>query len=161
MPTNNEVYRTMILLDDETQVGLPYSAWLNPAQYSLDPTTRKVTLLPGAGSAFTLTTSLTPAALGAGQTDNYNPGDFSAVARLRLSANAAGSQLSGLVASATDGQVVVITNISANDLTLLDESASSTAANRFGLNGDRILGQNESLMLIYDTGIARWSALGI
>jgi hypothetical protein len=78
-----------------------------------------------------------------------------------LSANAAGSQLSGLVASTTDGQVVVIQNISANDLTLLAESASSTAANRFAINGDLILGANQSISLIYDTGIARWSVLGV
>lgn len=159
MPTNPETTRTMVLLDNETQVGLPGSCWLNPAQISLDTATRMLSILQGAGGAFALTATLTPAALGAGQTDDYNPGSLAAVARLRLSANAAGSQLSGLIASATDGQAIVITNISANDLTLLAENAGSAAANRFALNGDVILGANQSVTLLYDTGIARWTLL--
>lgn len=158
MPTNPEAYRTMVLLDNETQVGLPGSCWLSPTQYTLDPATRMLTLLGAAGAATIWSATLTPAALAAGQTNDYAPGSLTTVNRLRLSADAAGSQISGLVPTGiVDGQVIVVTNISANDLTLLAASAASAAANRFAINGDQVLGQGQSITLLYDTGLARWT----
>lgn len=157
MAQNLDKTRTMVTLDNEV-ASLFNSGWLDPTQFTIDPVTRKITLLGGTSGAVAFTAANTPAALAAGNNNNFAlPAN---VSRIRFSANAAGSTLTGLGAG-TDGQVIVIQNISANDLTLSPEDALSLAANRFAINGSQILGQNQSLAFMYDTGIARWTAWGV
>jgi hypothetical protein len=148
----------MLTLDNEV-ASLFNSGWLDPTQFTKDPVTGKVTLITGGTTQnVVFTAASTPAALAAGNNNNFAlPAN---VSRIRFSANAAGSTLTGLGAGA-DGQVIVVTNISANDLTLSPEDALSLAANRFAINGTQILGANQSLAFMYDTGIARWSAWGV
>lgn len=158
MAQNLDKTRTMVTLDNEV-ASLVNSGWLDPSQFSIDPVTRKVTLVTGGTTASVIFSAASShAALPAGNTDDLALP--AGVARLRLSADAAGSTVTGLVAGA-DGQVIIVTNVSANDLTLEPENAGSAAANRFAINGTVILGQNQSLALMYDTGIARWSAWGV
>ena len=102
------------------------------------------------------TGALTPAQITADQ-HNYNPTGFATAAVLRLSTDAA-RQLTGLLA-ATTGRVVWIVNAGAFNLVLKDESASSTAANRFALDGDYTLAPNSALTLWYDITPARWQTL--
>lgn len=157
MAQNLDKTRTMLTLDNEV-VSLVNSGWLDPTQFSKG-TDGKVTLITGGTTtSVVFTAANTPAALAAG-----NNNDFplpASVSRIRFSADAAGSTLTGLGAG-TDGQVIVLQNISANDLTISPEDAASTAANRFGLNGAQILGANQSLVVMYDTGISRWTAWGV
>jgi hypothetical protein len=74
-----------------------------------------------------------------------------------VTANAAGSDLTGL-AGGGDGQVVTITNVSANLLTLLALTGSS-AGNQFRLPTDLTLLQNQSMSFKYSSTIAKWVAL--
>jgi hypothetical protein len=57
-----------------------------------------------------------------------------------------------------EGRIIVLANVGSNDLVLANESASSTAANRFDLAGaaDLTIGAGESITLIYDNTSSRW-----
>jgi len=114
--------------------------------------------LGGSSSTVVYATYSTPSALAAGTTNDFAlPAN---VVRIRFSADSTGSTLTGITAG-LDGQLIVIQNISAYDLTLSPEDSGSTAANRFALNGTLLLGANQSLAMMYDSGISRWTAWGI
>lgn len=95
---------------------------------------------------------LSPAQL-TGNTNNWNPG----TARyIRVSSDGA-YNITGLVAG-VDGQEVRILNVGANTLTLVDQSGSSTASNRW-LTHDTAsidLNPNEGAWAVYDATTARW-----
>lgn len=95
---------------------------------------------------------LTPSQITADQ-NNYAPG----VARwLRLSTDASRS-ITGLVAGVS-GQEAFIVNVGSNNIVLVNESASSTAANRFltGTGADVTLAANQIASIMYDATTARW-----
>lgn len=96
----------------------------------------------------------TTAALSTGENNDWNP-DLSEISRLRIS-GAADAELTGMQGG-TDGRFILLTNIGSETIIVRDESSSSSAANRFGLNGDVLLGQNQTVALIYDDSINRWS----
>jgi hypothetical protein len=106
---------------------------------------------------FLLTPAGAPAALAAGATNDYNPAGLSTTARWRLSTNAAGSQLTGLVATPT-GSLRWLENIGTGVLTLLHENAGSTAANRFTCpNGEPVIVQpGGAAALFYDAVTSRY-----
>lgn len=99
----------------------------------------------------------TPSALGAGTTNNWAP-SLAGATRIEFSGPAA-ADVTGL-AGGTDGRMLILTNVGANAIIFRDENASSTAANRFGLNGDITIGVNESVMLLYSGTVSRWTSLG-
>lgn len=99
---------------------------------------------------------ITPAALAA-NADNYNPPSLATASRIRLSASTA-IALTGIAAGA-DGRRLVLHNISAFAITLKDDG-TSTAANRFALNGDIVLAQDQSIQIEYDGTTQRWRAIG-
>ena len=98
-------------------------------------------------------TPLSPAQITSNQND-YAPASFSTASMLRLDTDAA-RDLTGL-AGGTTGRVIDIHYIGATTLTLKDESASSTAANRFALPADLVLGPDMSVRLVYDGTTSRW-----
>lgn len=132
-------------------------AFLNPAQFTKDSNGQ--VSFNGAASGQVVWSGVATITLGAGDNDDIAP-DLTEAARLQVTTNAAGSTLTG-IAAGSDGQVLVITNVSANDLTLSPEDAGSAAANRLAINGPQVLGQYQSLMFLYDATIARWTALGV
>lgn len=95
----------------------------------------------------------TPAALGAGDNNNFGIGvsDF-----LRLSANGGGSAITGLQ-DGRSGRKLVVVNL-ANTLTLEHEDTASIAENRIiTATGAAIsLATNDMAELIYDETSARW-----
>ena len=96
-----------------------------------------------------------PTALAA-QADNYEPGRFYSLVRL----TATGAQnISGIVARA-DGEILTLVNVDTADaITLLHESASSTAANRFSFStgANIVLAANGGkIVLVYDYTSQRW-----
>jgi hypothetical protein len=99
--------------------------------------------------------AVTPAALAAGNNNDY--AGFSTNSFARLSANAAGSTLTGF-ANGTNGRVLILVNISANALTITNEDAASVAANRIiTLSGQSVvLGLNDVMALAYDPTTTRW-----
>lgn len=95
--------------------------------------------------------------LPSGTTNNLAPIGFStATKRLEITANSAGSTLTGLSAGAEDQQIMVV-NLGTGALTLTAQSASSTAANRFLSNANATLAASGgSAILLYSTSQARW-----
>ena len=106
----------------------------------------------------TESSSGTPAALGAGDNDDYSIGAF--VDFLRLLANGGGSAITGIDDGRTNRRLVVV-NL-ANTLTLEHEDTASTAENRIiTATGAAIsLAANDMAELIYDDTSARWRVMG-
>jgi hypothetical protein len=99
---------------------------------------------------------LTPPQITANQ-NNYAPTGLPTSTVLRLSTSAALS-LTGLQAGGS-GRTLYLHNIGANDLVLVNDSASSTAANRFALGSDLTITTNRVAVLQYDLLSARWRAV--
>ncbi len=100
--------------------------------------------------------SNSPAQITAAQ-NNYNPGNTSYFQRWSTDAS---RQITGLTFSTTqvDGQVHEIWNVGTQDIVLVHESVSSTAANRFtnSSGANYTLTTNQGARVIYDAGAARW-----
>lgn len=109
------------------------------------------------GGSLALTGDISPASLGADQ-DDYNPAGGSTAAVWRLTASMA-VNITG-IAGGTDGRLLVVYNIGVNAITLKDENAGSSAANRLALNSDVVLAQDQCAILQYDATSSRWRSLG-
>lgn len=96
---------------------------------------------------FALSGDISPAQITADQND-YNPTGLSTASVLRLNTDASRA-ITGLQGGA-DGRIIVIHNVGSNAIVLKDESASSTAANRFALSADVTLAADQSAALQYD-----------
>jgi hypothetical protein len=105
-----------------------------------------------------LTGDITPAQLTGDQND-YNPTGAATAGVFRLDADASRT-ITGL-AGGSDGRVVVLCNIGANNIILADESASSSAGNRFALDAALTLGADTAATLIYDNTASRWRLIGL
>lgn len=106
--------------------------------------------------AFGLSGVLSPAQITADQND-YDPTGLSGAAVLRLDTDASRT-ITGL-AGGSDGRVVVIQNVGANDLTLADEDVLSLAANRFALVRPVLLVADDVAVLQYDGTSSRWRSV--
>ncbi|WP_291854904.1 hypothetical protein [Bradyrhizobium sp.] len=104
-----------------------------------------------------LTGDISPSQITADQND-YNPPELSTAARLRLNSDAA-RNITGLQGG-TDGRVLYIHNVGSFDIALIDESALSTAANRFALTANLTLAPDAVCELQYDSTSLRWRSVG-
>lgn len=105
---------------------------------------------------FSLTGDISPAQITSDQND-YNPANLATASTLRLSTDAS-RNLTGLAGGA-DGRLLVIHNVGVQNLVLVDESASSSAANRFALNANVTIGADQGVILQYDSTSSRWREL--
>ncbi len=118
----------------------------------------------GTVGMFRLQAVISPTAIGAGNTNNYNPTGFSTAITVRQDVSAATCTLTGL-SSSTEGRTVIIHNISntaINTLTLAhDDTGNSTAANCFLLpdNTSMVVPRNGSVTLRYDAASSRWRVI--
>lgn len=98
--------------------------------------------------------AVSPAALAAGNNNDYAGVGNSSFAR--LSADGAGSTLTGVTGGA-DGRELIIVNL-ANTLTITHQDAASSAANRFitTAGASIALGADDMVTFIYDSTTARW-----
>jgi hypothetical protein len=103
-------------------------------------------------------TSISPAALGADVND-YSPTGLLTSSGVRVSATGVARNITGLAAGA-GGQLLLLHNVGTLAVILKDESASSTAANRFALNADVTLNADQSTLLQYDATSSRWRVIG-
>ncbi|MGD9839591.1 MAG: DUF2793 domain-containing protein [Afipia sp.] len=103
-----------------------------------------------------LTGVISPPQITSSQND-FAPTGFASASILNLSSDAQRT-ISGLAGGA-EGRVVVLLNTGSQTIVLLNESASSTAANRFTAGGDLAVGAKQAVLLRYDGTAARWSAL--
>ncbi|MEH2476254.1 hypothetical protein V1281_002577 [Nitrobacteraceae bacterium AZCC 2161] len=104
-----------------------------------------------------LSGDITPTQITANQND-YSPAGLSTSTVLRLSTDAV-RNVSGL-GGGYDGRLLIVRNIGAFDVVLNNQSASSTAGNRFAFSGDRNIRPGFSDVLFYDSTLSRWVALG-
>lgn len=91
-------------------------------------------------------------------TNDYAPAGFADASVLRLNSDAA-RNLTGLAGGA-DGRLIALVNTGSFTITLVNESASSTAANRFAFGADFNLLAGMGLWLWYDSTSSRWRRLG-
>ena len=111
---------------------------------------------------------ITPAALGAGNTNNWTGLLTDAVSAsmrhwARISGNVVTSVLTGIDTTVVeDGDTFELTNVSANAIDITDEDVASTAANRFitPTGVTYVLAADETVIVRYDTTTARWRLLG-
>jgi hypothetical protein len=116
-------------------------------------------LVPSLNISGTLATlgDISPSSLSSDQ-NNWNPTSLSTAAVIRVTASTP-VNITGL-SGGTDGRIIRIVNINSVTVFLKDESASSTAANRFALVGDMALGQDQGVTLLYDSTTTRWRSVG-
>jgi hypothetical protein len=100
--------------------------------------------------------TLTPAQIIA-DTNNYNPTGLSTASNLRLATDAS-RNITGL-AGGSDGRIFILHNVGAFNFTLVDESGSSTAANRFALTSNQTIVPDALVALQYDGTTLRWRVL--
>jgi hypothetical protein len=110
-----------------------------------------------ASSAFAFTGDISPTSIGSSQND-YNPTGLSTASTLRLTSSGT-FNITGLSGGA-DGRLIIIHNIGSSSIILIDESASSSAANRFALIGDITLNADSVGIFQYDSTSSRWRSLG-
>lgn len=97
----------------------------------------------------------------AADTNNYNPAGLSTAVQLRLTATGAVRSITGLVISGSAGapnnNELKITNVGTFNIILRNESALSTAANRFTFDGkDMVVLPGQNLTVWYDWTTSRW-----
>jgi hypothetical protein len=90
--------------------------------------------------------------------DNWAPTGLATAST--IIANVTSSRLLTGLTGGADGRTIALHNGGTSDLTIKDESASSTAANRFALANDFLLAPDSSLLLQYDGTAARWRLIG-
>lgn len=164
MPQNQDKTRSVITIGDE-RLGLPNSVFLEPGSYTLNPDGSILInggVTPGDIPAdLVLQGVLTPAQLPDSTTDDWDAGDLSTAAVIEVDTAGANAALSGLDATtAVAGQLIIITNVGAFDLTLLNANGGSAAANQFALNGDKVIPAGTSYMIRRPSAAAFWSGVG-
>lgn len=107
--------------------------------------------------ALSLTSIISPTTLAANQND-YAPTGFSTAFHVRQDSTAART-ITGWAGGAA-GRLFNYTNISGFLQTFSDESASSSAANRFALQSDLIIPPDTSKLFWYDSISSRWRVVG-
>jgi hypothetical protein len=100
--------------------------------------------------------SLSPAQITANQND-YNPSGLAYAETLYLNTDAA-RNITGIAGGDTDRFLHVINNGSFN-FTLVDASASSSAANRFSFGRDVVMRPKQAVGLVYSAASSRWFLL--
>lgn len=100
--------------------------------------------------------TLSPSALST-TTNDYAPAGLLSASTLRLNPTTS-VNFTGLTGGAAE-RLVALINVGSATLTIKNESASSTAANRFALSADLALATNTAALFQYDGTSARWRAL--
>jgi hypothetical protein len=91
--------------------------------------------------------------------NDWSPTGLASAAVIRFSTDAT-RNVTGLAGGA-DGRLLVLMNVGAQQAVLVDDSASSAAANRFALDGSLTLLGDTAATLLYDATSSRWRLLGV
>jgi hypothetical protein len=111
-------------------------------------------------SSIAFTGVISPAALSAGNNNDYNPASLSTTETIRLTPNASGSTLTGLSGGSTGRQIVLANIGSGPVITLSSADTASLAANRFNIPSPYSLRQNDAITLRYDGTTSNWRIAG-
>ena len=90
-------------------------------------------------------------------TANVNDYGPSTLGIWRLSSDAS-RNITGIVAAAVDGQLLLLLNVGAQNIVLTNQDALSVAANRIltGTGANVTLAADDTALLVYDLTTARW-----
>ena len=99
---------------------------------------------------------IAPSQITSNQND-YNPAGIVSASVLNLSSDAL-RIVTGL-AGGSEGTVIAVVNTGSQIIKLLNESGSSTAANRFAIGSDLSIAGKQAALLRYDGTASRWYAL--
>lgn len=111
-----------------------------------------------ASKAFALNGVISPGAFAAQQND-WAPADLATAVVIR--ATSTGAQNISSLTGGASGRAILLHNIGAANITLLDEDgATGTAANRFALFGNVVLSPDQVALLVYDATSLRWRMVG-
>lgn len=132
------------------KVSADGSSWIEALD--IDQDTGQVTLPRG----LALTGVIAPTQITADQND-YNPAGLAAASVLQISSNAA-RNVSGLAGGA-EGRCLIVINVGSQPITLLNESASSSASNRLSLDNNLTVSAKQAAILRYDGTAARWQVI--
>lgn len=116
----------------------------------------------GGGGGSSILSDFTPPALPAGTTNDYAPVGIASFDRIRQATNVASSALSGL-AALPSGTVRYLENLGPGALTILNQSALSSAGARFVTpNGeDLVVPPGGDVTVVYDATSSRWYAIAV
>lgn len=103
------------------------------------------------------TAAISPAQI-TGDQNNYAPAGLATANVVRVSTDAPRS-ITGL-AAVTGGGLLLFLNVGSFNLTLVNESASSTAANRFAIGADALVADGHGTLLWFDATSSRWRIVG-
>ncbi|RTL49776.1 MAG: DUF2793 domain-containing protein [Bradyrhizobiaceae bacterium] len=120
--------------------------------FTIDQSSGNLTLPRG----LALSGVISPAQITANQND-YNPAGIASASVLQISSDASRT-ISGL-AGGGEGRILCILNVGSQTITLADESASSSASNRFTLGPNLAIASKQAVILRYDGTALRWFAL--
>jgi hypothetical protein len=95
--------------------------------------------------------------LASGNTNDYSPTGLGTATIIRLQGNATTSVLTGIAAQSSARRILLV-NVSTNAITLSNQNASSTAANRFACPNaaNYSLQQQAAVEIFYDSTTSRW-----
>jgi hypothetical protein len=109
---------------------------------------------------------ISPADLSGSDQNDWNPTGISTASVIRITNSSAPTppafvdcSITGIAAQ-TAGAVLVLVVVGPEGVILEAEHASSSAANRFGINADIALYDGDSCVLWYDGTSARWRVIG-
>lgn len=105
-------------------------------------------------ASFRRSFSISPANLAA-NTNDWNPTDLQFATVILLNQTTSSISLTGL-SGGVSGREILFLNTGTQAITLANESASSTAANRFTLGSDFSVAPKSGVYLWYDGGASRW-----
>lgn len=120
-----------------------------------------VTMVPGPSvTDLVFNAPATPSALPSGNTNDYNPTGWATTTLWRLSANSAGSTLTGLTAT-TDGRIRILQNLGTGPLLFSNQDSGSAAANRIVSPAGATVAvlPGGAAVLAYNTVNSRWYLL--
>lgn len=103
-------------------------------------------------------TTISPAELTAGMTNNWNPTGLATAWIIRLSGDDGFELITGITAPSFNKRLT-LHNVGANAVLLPTENQSSSAANRFAFGRDVVLFPGKSCEIQYDVTSARWRLL--
>lgn len=103
------------------------------------------------------TSAITPSQITSDQ-NNYNPTGLSFANVLRISSDTTRA-ITGLAAQYS-GDFLLLLNVGSYNITLSNESGSSSAANRFSIGDTVLLAPGHGVVLWYDITSSRWRAVG-
>jgi hypothetical protein len=103
-----------------------------------------------------LVEAISPAQITSTQND-YNPAGLATVNTLRINSDAT-QQITGLT-TGVDGRLLFVFNVGSFNIMLVDDSAASTAANRFLFGYHITLFPNTGILLRYDGTSSRWRGM--